>query len=131
MIAGGALVVGGAILAGAFAGLKSSANNNYVTVQNQIISAEQKDGISPQTCSPPPAQKYVSACNTLASNRDAVNQDATVANVGVGLLIAGIPLAIGGAVWYFVGYKRKTNESASFSPWIGPGLTGGAFSLTF
>jgi hypothetical protein len=128
MIAGGVLAVGGGIMAGVFGGLKSSANDNYISVQNQIINAEKADGIKNPTCSPPPSQKYENACATLKSNQDAVNQDATVANVFIGVAIAGVVAAAGGVVWYFVGAKHKEPTAARITPWVGPGTAG--FSLT-
>jgi len=127
MIAGGALAVGGFIVAGVFGAIKSSANDNYVSVQNQIINAEKADGIKNPTCNPPPSSKYTSACATLKSNQDAVNQDATVANAFVVIGIVGVAAAAGGVLWYFLGAKNK-EATARITPWMAPGT--GGFSLS-
>ena len=131
MIAGGALLVGGVVVAGTFGAIKSSANDNYISVQNQIIAAEKADGIKSPTCNPPPSSKYTSACATLKSNQDAVNQDATVANFFVGVAIVGALAVAGGAVWYFVGAKRKEAPTAHITPWMGPGTGGISLSGSF
>jgi hypothetical protein len=127
MIAGGALAVGGFIVAGVFGGIKSSANDNYVSVQKQIVTAEQGDGIKNPTCNPPPSAKYTSACSTLKSNQDAVNQDATVANTFLVIGIVGVAAAAGGALWSFLGAKNK-EATARITPWMAPGS--GGFSLS-
>jgi len=126
IIAGGVVAVGGAIVAGVFGALKSTANDNYTKVQSDIISAQQADGIKNPSCSPPPSGKYTNACATLVSNRDAVNQDATVANTFIVVSIVGAAVAVGGVVWYFLGAKNK--ETAQLTPWIAPGT--GGLSLT-
>ena len=51
------VAVGGGIVAGVFAGIKSTANDNYINVQNQIINAQKADGIKNPTCSPPPSRR--------------------------------------------------------------------------
>ena len=127
MIAGGALAVGGFVVGGIFGAIKSSANDNYISVQNQIISAQKADGIKSPTCNPPPSSKYTSACATLKSNQDAVNGDATVANTFVVIGIVGLAAAAGGVVWYFLGAKNK-DTAARITPWMAPGT--GGFSLS-
>ncbi len=127
MIAGGALAVGGFIVAGVFGGIKSSANDNYVSVQKQIVAAQQADGIKNPTCNPPPSSKYTSACATLKSNQDAVNQDATVANAFLVIGIVGTLAAAGGVIWYLAGAKNK-EATARITPWMAPGS--GGFSLS-
>jgi tetratricopeptide (TPR) repeat protein len=127
MIAGGVLAVGGFIVAGVMAGIKGSANNNYLSVEQQIIDAEKADGIKSPTCNPPPSSKYTSACATLKSNQDAVNQDATVANTFVVIGIIGVAAAAGGVLWYFLGAKNK-EATARITPWMSPGS--GGFSLS-
>ena len=119
MIAGGALAVGGFVIAGVFAGVKSSANDNYINVQNRIINAQKLDGINPQTCNASQltaAQqlKYTtdssgktSPCTTLKNNQDAVNQDATVANAFLVVGIVGTAAAVGGVLWYILGAKNE------------------------
>jgi len=130
-IAGGALAVGGFIVGGVFGAIKSSANDNYVSVQNQIITAQKADGIKNPTCNPPPSAKYDSACATLKSNQDAVNGDATVANTFIVIGIIGVAAAAGGVLWYFLGAKNK-ETTAHFTPrvtpWMAPGT--GGFSLS-
>jgi len=128
IIAGGALAVGGFIVAGVFAGIKSTANENYVSVQNQIINAQKAEGIKNPTCSPPPSQKYVGACDTLKSNQDAVNQDATVANTFLVIGIIGTAAAVGGVLWYILGTKNKEVAKTTITPWLAPGT--GGFSLS-
>lgn len=130
MIAGGVVAVGGFILAGAFAGIKSTANTNYNNVQNEIIASEKGAGINHPTCSPPP-NGYATACSTLTSNQNAVNQDATVANFGVVLGIVGLAAAAAGAVWYIVGAKAKEPSATSISPWMAPGFGGVSLRTTF
>jgi hypothetical protein len=132
MIAGGAVAVGGAILAGAFAAERSSANSNYMTVEQTISQNAQKDGLN-QTglCNNPPS-RYASACSTLQSDANAVNQDATVANFGVAAIVVGALVAVGGVVWWIAGAKRTGNApTSSITPWVGPNLTGGSFRITF
>jgi len=128
MIAGGVLAVGGFVLGGVYGAIKSSANDNYVSVQNQIITAEKADGIKSPTCNPPPSSKYTSACATLKSNQDAVNQDATAANTFVVIGIIGVAAAAGGVLWYFLGAKHKEAPAARITPWMAPGS--GGFSLS-
>jgi hypothetical protein len=127
IIAGGALAVGGFVVGGIFGAIKSSANDNYISVQKQIISAQQADGIKSPTCNPPPSSKYTSACATLKSNQDAVNGDATVANTFVVIGIVGVAAAAGGVLWYFLGAKNK-ETTARITPWMVPGS--GGFSLS-
>jgi hypothetical protein len=130
IIAGGAVTVGGFILAGIFAAEKGTANANYMTVNNNIIDAEKAAHINPQTCNPPP-NGYASACSTLQSNAANVNQDATVANVGVALGIIGLAATVGGVIWYFAGAKAKEPSSTSITPWMAPGFGGVSLRTTF
>jgi len=133
-IGGGVLAVGGFILAGVFAGLKSTAQGNLTSVENEIDAAAQQDGLSTKgLCNNPPS-KYQNACATLKSNTDAVNQDATVANVGVAIGIVGLAAAAGGLVWFLVGVKKDSSQSAyapRVMPWAGPGTGGMTFSASF
>lgn len=128
IIAGGVLAVGGFVVGGIFGAIKSSANDNYISVQNQIISAQKADGIKSPTCNPPPSSKYTSACATLKSNQDAVNGDATVANTFVVIGFVGLAAAAGGVLWYFLGAKNKEATAARITPWMAPGS--GGFSLS-
>jgi PEGA domain len=134
MIAGGALAVGGFIVGGAMGAEKSTANSNYVTVQNTITSDAMKDGLNPNgLCNNPPS-KYANACATLQSDANAVNQDATVANTMIVIGIVGVAAVVGGVLWYFLGAKPKNDSTASramFTPWAGPGVAGGAFGFKF
>ncbi|HEY1957061.1 MAG TPA: PEGA domain-containing protein [Polyangiaceae bacterium] len=144
MIGGGVVAVAGFILTGVFAGIKSTANTNYTSVEKQIKDAQVADGINPQTCDPSKLNaaqqtKYTggssvtpsSPCGTLKSNQDAVNQDATAANAFAVVGIIGAVAAIGGVVWYFVGAKHEGAPTARITPWIAPGLGGASFSASF
>jgi tetratricopeptide (TPR) repeat protein len=135
-IAGGALAVGGFIVAGVFAGIKSTANSNYKSVEQQIIQNQKADGISPQTCdlsklSSAQKTKYASACQTLQDNQNAVNQDATVANTFIVIGIVGVLAAAGGFVWWAIGHKKEAATATRLVPWIAPGTGGVTLSGTF
>jgi len=135
-IGGGVLAVAGFILTGVFAASKSSANDNYVSVGNQIAAAEKNDGSLPQnirnnpTCNPPPSSTYTNPCAVLKSNQDAVNQDATAANTFAVIGVLGVLAAAGGFIWWAVPMHR-TPSSARLSPWIAPGLGGLSLSGSF
>ncbi len=143
IIAGGAVAVGGFVVAGIFAGLKSSANTNYINVQNQIIAAQKADGISPQTCNASQLNatqqaKYTvdttqktSPCTTLKNNQDAVNQDATVANTFLVVGIVGAAATVGGVLWYVFGAKNKEAPTTAITPWLAPGTAGFTFTKSF
>jgi hypothetical protein len=133
LVVGGAVSGGiglaGFILAGIMAGAKSSAQNNVTAVEDEIRRA----GGGPGTCVNP-TPTFASACATLQDNINAVNTDATVANVGLAFGIIGV---VGAAVLIPLGiYGKKEPAQTGFrtpqlTPWIGgqgSGLTlSGAF----
>jgi len=131
LITGSVLTVGGFVLAGIFAGLKGSANNNYVSVEQQIKDAAQKAGIPSQgICNNPPSG-FKAACQTLQDNANAVNQDATVANVGLVIGIVGVATIAGSVVYYVVAGKSHKTASTFITPWVAPQTAGLSFGGSF
>jgi hypothetical protein len=131
LITGSVLTVGGFVLAGIFAGLKGSANNNYTSVEQQIIDAANKAGVPSQgLCNNPPSN-FKNACDTLQSNANAVNQDATVANVGIAIGVVGLATVAGSVVYYFVAGKSHKTASTFITPWLAPQTGGLSFGGAF
>ena len=94
----------GAIL---FAAFKADAQSKADTVANDIRRAANQRGISTQgVCSNTDAQiqrDFGQACSTLRDNNDKVDTNATVANVSLVVMGAGLALAAG---WYLFAPKR-------------------------
>ena len=124
--AGGGVMVVGFTLAGIFAGLKDNANSKYIENQNKIRQAGGGAGIC--TTTPPYSSnsRFQSACATLLDNQNAVNTDATVANIGLAAGIIGGAAAIGfGTVALIATIRNKKAEqqqaahTITIVPWLG------------
>ncbi len=138
MIIGGGVAVVGFVMAGIFAGLKGSAQSKADSVDQTIREAAGKAGIPAQgVCNNPPNSSFAGACDTLKSNQDAVNQDATVANVGVVIGIVGLAGAVGGALYYFLARKPAPGAQPALlhvpvvTGWVGAGSGGLGLSGSF
>jgi hypothetical protein len=138
-IGGGVAVAGFLGLALPFAIAKGSAQDSATSVASQIRTAAAQRGISttnPPLCSRTDAQTvqtFGKACQTLSDDNDKVNTDATIANIGIGVGIAGLVFAAG---WYLFAPKKDSGEAPPaatrivVSPMIG-GARGLAISGDF
>jgi len=111
-IAGGGMAVAGFAIGGIFLGLKMSANDALNNTTNAIVKAGGGAGTCLTTSPYSATPRFQSACKTLLDNQSAVNQDATVANVGLVIGIVGAAAAVGGLVWYFAS-KPKAEASTT------------------
>ena len=101
-----ALGTGGAIY---FSVQKSTAADNAALVDKQI----RDNGGTKGTCvstDPATKSKYGQACGVLKENLDAVDSNALIGNISLGVAIAGAGFAIG---WYLFGAKNDDGPPAS------------------
>jgi hypothetical protein len=130
---GGVVGVAGFGTAILFAVFKGEANSSYQNLQNEITTAAAQQMVSLQgICSKPPPH-FVSACQSLQSDQNQVNTDATVANVGVIVGAVGLAFGLG---WYLFAPKREAKDSSSapassFVPILEPHLNGFGYVGTF
>ena len=134
---GAGVGVAGFVTAIVFGVLKGSAQNSYNTQVATIQSGLSAKGIplSRQAgmCAQPSSDvSLTNACASLTSDGNDVNNDATVANVGIAVGIVGVGFAAG---WYLFAPKDTAQGSKTawprIQPMVGPrvgGLSlGGAF----
>jgi len=112
--------VGTAIL---FAVFKGQANSSYQDLSNEI---SMKGGTGGTCVNPAPGSRFYQACQSFQSDANQVDSDATVANIAVGVGIAGVAFALG---WYLFAAKQDAKDSApppssSFVPLLGPHTNG-------
>jgi tetratricopeptide (TPR) repeat protein len=122
-IAFGAVAVAGFGTGIAFGAIKGSAQSNADSVATQI----QQNGGGAGTCVSPTA-KFASACNAYTSDLNDVNQDATIANIGLGVGVAGLL----GFVIYWVVADKDTSTAFQSVPMVTPlvGRTTSGLSLS-
>lgn len=116
----GAGVAGGAT-AIVFAVFKGQANTNYQNVQTEILKTETERGVASKTLCVPPPSGFQAACQTFQNDASQINSDATVANLGVGVGVAGVAFSLG---WYLFGSKggaiaSPASASGFFVPYGG------------
>jgi hypothetical protein len=119
-----------------FAAFKADAQSKADGVANDIRTAAARENpprASTGICSDTSAsiqQRYGNACRTLRDNNDKVDTNATIANVGVGIMIAGLAFSAG---WYLFAPKKSetTAKAPSISPYYGFGNAGLSFSGSF
>jgi hypothetical protein len=106
-----------------FAIFKGVAQSNADDVENQI----RQRGGGAGSCDPAqPVARFANACRQLQDNRDTVDTNATIANIGLGVGIAGAAFAAG---WWLFSPKASPAAPAygartNVSPWIGHGVGG-------
>jgi hypothetical protein len=122
------LAAGGVGLVGAivFAAFKGDAQSKADTVAGNIRAHAQQQGQSTAgACNNPTMPEVQSACAILKDNNDKVDLNATIANVSIGVMGAGLVLAAG---WYLFAPKRDEGHVGTstpvVTPWAGAG-TGG------
>lgn len=97
----------GAILFAAFkADAQAKANTQAVDIRQF---AEGQGQPAAGACNNPNLPQVASACATLQDNNDKVDTNATIANVSLGVMGAGILLA---GIWYLAGPKRDDSKYA-------------------
>ncbi len=104
---GAGVAVAGGITAIVFASAKSSAQKNADSVEAAIVKSRNEEGLTGKGACVSPTSKYTKACSALSDNRSTVNTDATLANIGLGVGIAGGVLAVG---WLLLG--PRTDDGA-------------------
>jgi hypothetical protein len=126
-------IVGGAT-AILFATFKSDASSNAQSVATQIDHAASASGVqsSKGLCLNPP-QNLQHGCQTLQNDNSLVDSDATAANVGLGVGIAGVVFGLG---WYLFAPKREvastaTGASGTFVPIVSPYWRGLGYEGSF
>jgi hypothetical protein len=125
-VALGSVALGSFIVAGVLAGSKNSAQTDANDTAAQIIS----HGGGAGTCQAPP-QGFVGACNAYRTDLNDVNQDATAANVFLGVGIASLAAGI---VYWVVADKGMGSIKGTgpiVTPYIGKSETGMALKLGF
>jgi hypothetical protein len=117
----GVAVAGGA-MAIVFVIFKSNANNSYNNLQN-TIKTHKSPAPRPGECTNP-SPSFAQACSTLNDDYNAVNTDALLGNIGLGIAIAGVALAGG---WYLFAPKRDSGtvttgqqSSSATTPTLAP-----------
>lgn len=130
---GAGLAVLGVVDAIVFGIAKSQAQDKA----NQVAADIKTHGGGPGVCVSNDAaiqQKFGAACTALSDNNSKVDTDATLANVGIGVAIAGVALGVG---WYLLAPKRGDESATSaarapaLSPMVGPGVGGASLAGTF
>jgi hypothetical protein len=98
-----------------FAVSKSNAQDAANTVELKIRDAANRESRSPiGICTTPPSN-FVGPCKTLRDNRDAVDTDATLANLSAVVMASGFLFAGG---WYLLAPKRQESASASAASFV-------------
>jgi hypothetical protein len=126
-------IVGGAT-AILFAAFKSEASSRAQSVAAQIDHAASASGVQSSTglCLNPP-RNLQQGCQTLQHDNRIVDSDATAANVGLGVGIAGVAFGLG---WYLFAPKREaastaTGASGTFVPIVSPYWRGLGYEGSF
>jgi hypothetical protein len=110
-----------------FALFKNDAQSKADKVAEQIRDAARARGLPTQgACNNPNAPEFGSACRTLRDNNDKVDTNALIANVSLGVGIAGVVFA---GIWYLAAPKKDEAKASAFTPFGGYRTAG--FSLTF
>jgi hypothetical protein len=125
-----AVGVAGGTTAILFAFFKSNANTNYQGDQTTIESAAPMSTWSGLCEHPPPS--FAAACSSLQSDQNLVNTNAIVADVGLGVGIAGLAFGLG---WYLFAPKRdaapSVGGSGSLWPILGRDMNGLGYAGSF
>jgi hypothetical protein len=126
------VAVAGTATAILFAVFKGQANSSDTNLQNEITSTAKGMGVpTKDLCNNPPSA-FTVACQSLQSDQNQVNSDATVANVAVGVAIAGAAFSVG---WYLFAPKRDAKDSTpsptGLSPILGPHMNGLSYTGSF
>jgi hypothetical protein len=132
VVLGGIVAVGGFATFGVFAFARQSAMKNAETVEQTIRS----NGGNAGTCASDDAavvRKFGKACEVLADNREIVNTNSLLANVGLGVGVGGAVIALG---WYLFAPKKQSEPAhvpptAYILPSVGPGYSGFSAGGTF
>jgi hypothetical protein len=133
--------VSGLVVGGLFAWFRSDAQTKADTVAANIAAAATARNIPPTgACNSTAAgaSDLASACATLRDNNSKVDTNATIANVSIGVGIAGLAFA---GIWYLAAAKRDDVTLPSttgiapkkpiFMPYAGPNNGGFSFSGEF
>jgi len=128
-----AVGVAGGATAVVFAVFKGEASSNSQTLQSEIVHNANERGISPNNICVTPPTAFQSACSSFQNDINLLNTDATVANVAVGVGIAGVAFSLG---WYLFAAKQDAtpeapNASGPFVPFVGPHEGGLGYSGSF
>jgi F0F1-type ATP synthase membrane subunit c/vacuolar-type H+-ATPase subunit K len=115
--------------------LKSNAQSQADSVEQQIRSTAVARNLNPQgicNASTPEAQPFKGACATYRDNLNTVDADALVANIGLGVGIAGVVFAGG---WYLLAPKKDASKTGNNTwtvlPELGPQRSGATLQGTF
>ncbi|MBK6694165.1 MAG: PEGA domain-containing protein [Myxococcales bacterium] len=100
---GAGVAVAGAATAVAFYVFKQDALDSAKRTANLIQNPPTPPAGNSQTCNAANPGRFAAACKALQDDIDRSNTDNTIANVGVGVGIAGAALALG---WLFFGPKK-------------------------
>lgn len=126
----------GLVTAIIFAAFKADAQSKADSVASDIRAAAQQRSLSPTgVCSNTTAAvqtAFANACSTLKDDNDKVDTDATIANIGIGVMAVGLVFSAG---WYLFAPKReRTTGSLTIQPYGGYGpnaphgmMLGGSF----
>jgi hypothetical protein len=123
--------VAGGTTAALFAFFKSNANTNYQNDQTTIESAAMPSSW-PGLCEHPPPS-FAAACSSLQSDQNLVNTNAIVADVGIGVGIAGLAFGLG---WYLFAPKRDAapatvGQNGLLLPILGRSMNGLGYEASF
>ncbi len=114
---------------------KTQANSNADSVASQITNTAHASGIAATRglCLNPPSMNFQQACQTLRNDENLADTDTTIANVGLGVGIAGAAFSLG---WYLFASKRDaapaaTAASGTFVPIVGSRWNGLGYAGSF
>ena len=124
----GVVAVAGYVTTGVLVASKNSAQNQANTTAGLIIA----HGGGSSTCSPQSLvqqPQFAQACNAYITDNNQVNQDATGANVAVGV---GIAATVGFVVYWLLADKAGSGSQATTTPVVAPvvGRSVGGLSLS-
>jgi Tfp pilus assembly protein PilF len=121
--------VAGAATAILFGVFKGQANTSYESLIQEISA---KGGTSGTCTNTPSSSRFFKACQSLVSDQNQVNSDATAANIGIIAGSVGLAFGLG---WYLFAPKRDAKDTAaptsSFVPIIEPHMNGLGYTGTF
>ena len=99
-----------------FAIFKADAQSKANAVAREIRTAALERGIQAQgACNNPSAPEFDNACKTLTDNNDKVDTNAAIANVSIGVGVAGLLFA---GIWYLA--APKENKAGGSTSWLTP-----------
>ena len=131
VVLGGVVTLAAAGTAIGFGAAKNSAQDAANSAASQItayaLGQDHRSSAAGVCNNPSPKSPYYGPCATLNTDNDNVNKDATVANIAIGVAVAGAAFTI---LYGVFGTKRSDSAANTTTPTVGPMIGQGLGGLT-